>query len=431
MLKTHYCKEVKSSMEGKKVLVGGWVHFSRVFGGLVFIKLRDSTGIVQVTASKKKVSKKIFDVLKKLTYESVILVEGVVKKSGQAERGFEIIPTNVEVLSRAATPLLLPISEKTDVLTGTLFQKRELAVRIPSVNKYFKIKAEIARSAREFFQNQSWTELFTPYIVATATEGGSEMFPTLYFDEEAYLAQSAQFYKQAAISAHEKVFGILPSWRAEKSRTTKHLTEFHQIEMECAFADENDVMKLLEKLIVHVVKSVKKNCAEELKFYGRELRVPKTPFKRMTFLQAKKELEKLGVKEKRDDDFSTPAETTLSKKFKDPFFITDYPTKLRGMYYGENKKGVSATFDLIAPEGFGELCTGGQRIYDYKELLKRIKSKGYDPKSFEWYLNLFKYGMPPHAGCGVGLERLAKWISGAKDIRDVVMFPRTPDILKP
>lgn len=429
MLKTHYCGQVKKT--SKKVVIGGWVHFHRALGGIVFVKLRDSTGIVQVTAPKNKVPKKVFKTMTSLTPESVILVEGKVRASKKAEKGFEIIPKKVELLSRADTPLPIPVSEKTDIRKGTIFKKRETSIRIPHVNTYFKIKAEVARSARQYFQEKGWTEIFTPYVVATATEGGAEMFPVLYFEDEAYLAQSAQFYKQAGITAHEKVFGIIPSWRAEKSRTTKHLTEFHQIEVEQAFATQEDVMKLVEELVVKVMRDVKKNCKQELKTLDRQIKVPKTPFKRITFKQAKEKIKKLGVKEKSLEDFSSPGELALSEQHDDPFFITSFPTSIRGIYYGDKKKGVSASFDLVAPEGFGEICTGGTRVNDHDELVTRLEKKGLDPKDFEWYLNLFKYGMPPHAGCGIGLERLTKWITGAEDIRHVVMFPRTPDILTP
>ena len=274
-------------------------------------------------------------------------------------------------------------------------------------------------------------------ILGASTEGGAEMFKVDYFEQEAVLAQSCQFYKQSAIAALEKVFGIIPSWRAEKSRTPKHITEFHQIETEIAFGTDETIMQVQEQLVQSVVKAVVKNNKEDLEFLDRKLKVPKLPFKRIPFPEAK-ELgtqlvkEELGMEEP-EGDLSTPAETALSRHFGEPFFITRFPTELRGIYYDSDPEdeNVTLSLDLVAPEGIGELSSGGVRVTDPVKLESRIKKKGYNVESFRWYIDMFKYGGAPHAGFGLGFERITRWITGVTHIREAVMFPRTPDLLYP
>jgi asparaginyl-tRNA synthetase len=276
-----------------------------------------------------------------------------------------------------------------------------------------ELKSILAKLVRSFFLKKGFIEIFTPYILTASTEGGADQFELDYFGKKAVLAQSCQFYKQAALSCHEKVFGIIPSWRAEKSHTPKHVTEFLQIENEIAFATDQEIMKVQEDLMKNVITEIRKEGKPQLEQFKRKLRIPKTPLKRIPFKKAKDIVLNAGIEEEAVDDFGAPGETYLSKQFPDPFFITKFPT------------------NLMAPEGFGELSSGGQRVADYEVLKNRIIQSGYDIQNFEWYLRMFKYGMPPHAGFGLGFERLVRWIAALPHIREANMFPRTPDIYSP
>lgn len=432
--KTHYCNEITKKVANKTVTVGGWVHFLRDKGKLIFIQLRDSTGIIQIVAKQESLPEELFSEIKKLNIESVISITGKVVEEPKSTTGVEIVPEKILVHSIAAPKLPIDVNGKVKFDIDTEFKYREISIRTPRVQMIMKVKAEIAVAVRAFFMKRNFTEIFTPYILATSTEGGAEMFKLDYFGKPAVLAQSCQFYKQAAVQVHEKVFGIIPSWRAEKSRTPKHVTEFHQVENEIAFGTDETIMEIQENLVTEVIKHVNKTCGDELKALGRTLKVPKLPFKRVTFYEAKDILEKeLDVIEPRDDDFSTPAETALSKHFEDPFFITKMPTHVRGMYYETDSENESLTnsLDLIAPEGYGELSSGGQRVASKERLVDRITKKGLNLESFEWYLRMFEYGFPPHAGYGLGFERLVRYICGLDNLREASMFPRTPDLVTP
>jgi nondiscriminating aspartyl-tRNA synthetase len=432
--KTHYCKDITPKLAKKTITVAGWVHFLRDKGKLIFVQLRDSTGIIQIIAKQENLDEELFLSIKKLNLESVVSITGIVSEEPKSMNGVEIIPQSIIIHSIAAPKLPIDVNGKVKFDIDTDFKYREISIRTPNVRVIMKIKSEIALAVRTFFTKRNFTEIFTPYILATSTEGGAEMFKLDYFGQPAVLAQSCQFYKQAAVQVHEKVFGIIPSWRAEKSRTPKHVTEFHQIENEIAFGTDETIMEIQENLVHDVIQHVLKNCVEELKALNRTLKVPELPFKRITFYEAKDILEKeLSITEPREDDFSTPAETALSKHFEDPFFITKMPTHVRGMYYEtapEDSK-LTNSLDLIAPEGYGELSSGGQRVASKARLLERIAKANLNPDSFEWYLRMFEYGFPPHAGYGLGFERLVRFICGLDNLRYASMFPRTPDLVTP
>jgi asparaginyl-tRNA synthetase len=296
-----------------------------------------------------------------------------------------------------------------------------------------ELKNIVANAIREFFVKNGFIEIFTPFILTASTEGGAEQFELDYFGTPAVLAQSCQFYKQAALSCHEKVFGIIPSWRAEKSHTPKHITEFWQVENEISFATDKEIIEVQEDLIIYILKNVLKEGGTQLKRLNRKISIPSKPFKRIPFHEAKKIVIELGIEEDPNEDFGAPGETAISKFFQEPFFIIEFPTKLRGMYYAEDPKNseITRSLDLMVPEGFGELSSGGQRVSDYETLIQRIIQKGFNPNEFDWYLRMFKYGMPPHAGYGLGFERLIRWIANLPHVREASMFPRTPDIFKP
>jgi len=435
--KTHYTNEINVENEGEVAIIAGWITVLRDKGKIIFIKIRDGEGIAQIVLKQDEVSEELWGQAKKLTIESSISVGGKIVADERSMTGAELKPENITIHT-ISKPLPIDLSaKKTETLIDTIFEHRELSIRRPEAIAVFKIKSQIAKAVREFYTSHNFYEIFTPYILGASTEGGAEMFPVDYFGEKGVLAQSCQFYKQAAIHSHEKVFGIIPSWRAEKSRTPKHVVEFHQIETEIAFGNDETIMEVQEQLIHHVVKYVVENCEGELKELGREdLLVPSLPLKRIPFEEAKKMgrelVEKNGGIEP-EGDLSTPAETLLSKTHTEPFFITNFPTELRGMYYEttiENEK-ITRSLDLIAPEGIGELSSGGVRVNDADRLINRIKAKNMDPKDFDWYVGMFRYGGVPHAGFGLGLERLTRWITGVFHIREAIMFPRTPDLWKP
>ncbi|MFX0091873.1 MAG: aspartate--tRNA(Asn) ligase [Candidatus Hodarchaeota archaeon] len=434
-LKTHTTVDIHKDNIGTPVALGGWVHQLRDTGKLIFIKIRDSKGIAQIVVKKDKVSEAVFAIAQKLTLESVITVKGDIVAHEKARTGAEIRPN--EILVHALAQPRVPIditAKKTRTDIDTIYRFRELSIRMPRTVMIMNIKSEVAKATRDFYTSKGFVEIFTPFILGTGTEGGASMFHVDYYGKKAVLAQSNQFYKQAATAVHEKVFGIIPSWRAEKFHTPRHLSEFFQIETEVAWATDQELMIIQEELVKYVVEYVLESCSHELENLGRtDLKVPSLPLKRLTFAEAKKLAAKLGQAEPEDEDFGTPAETVLSKHFTDPFFITAFPTHIRGMYYevDPNDPSVTNSLDLVAPEGFGEISSGGIRVHNPERLIERIQRKGLKPESFEWYLRMFRYGMPPHAGFGLGFERLVRWIAGLDSLREAVMFPRTPDLISP
>jgi len=432
--RTHVCTDVNGTNNGLEVLVAGWVQQIRDKGRLIFLTIRDQSGICQVTLNQRKVSEEIWIKAKSLTIESVISIKGRVKIDERSMLGAELNPTEIKIHAIADSKFPIDLTKKkTQMDIDTVFRFRELSIRDPEIVAIMEIKSIIAKAIRDFYVRKGFYEIFTPYILAASTEGGAEQFKLDYFGQPAVLAQSCQFYKQAALCCHEKVFGIIPSWRAEKFHTSKHITEFHQIETEIAFATEIELMEVQEDLTISVLSDVKGQASSHLKFLERELYIPKKPFTRISFYKAKELLSTLGVEENFEEDFGAPAEFALSMHFKEPFFITEFPTKLRGMYYSTDPENPSLTksLDLNAPEGFGELSSGGKRVIDYNILNQRILEKGFNPENFEWYLRMFRYGMPPHAGFGLGFERLIRWITKLSHIRETSMFPRTPEIYSP
>jgi asparaginyl-tRNA synthetase len=432
--RTNVSRDVNSENDGKEVLIGGWIQQIRDKGRLIFLTVRDQAGICQVTLHQKNVPTHVWETCKDLTLESVVSIKGIVKSDPRSKLGAELTPSSVTVHAKAAPKVPIDLTKKkTKMEIDTVFAYRELSIRDPEVTAVMELKSLIAKATRVFFQQKGFTEIFTPFILTASTEGGAEQFKLRYFDRPAVLAQSCQFYKQAALSTHEKVFGIIPSWRAEKSHTPKHITEFWQIESEIAFATDKEIMQVQEDLIVAVIKSVLSEGKSQLEFLERSLTIPSTPFKRIPFSEAKSIVQEAGVEEDPSEDFGAPGETRLSKSFAEPFFITEFPSHLRGMYYAPNPDSPDLTrsLDLMAPEGFGELSSGGQRVADFQTLEARIKQQGFDPTNFEWYLRMFKFGMPPHAGFGLGFERLVRWVANLPHIREACLFPRTPEIYQP
>lgn len=430
-----FIKDAKKLTDGTKVTIGGWAEHLIHKGKICFLTVRDSTGHIQVTGIKTKLPEELWDKLLALKNETIVRIEGLVKKNDRAPGGLEVIPEKLVVLNPVFGPIPIDVTGRTPMDEGTIYAQRELTIRMPLNKAPFEVKGFIAHATREFFIKRGFTEIFTPLIVATATEGGASLFPIKYFEEDAYLAQSGQFYKQAAITAHEKVFGIIPSFRMEKSRTRKHVSEFWQIEVEAAFYDHISIMQVLDDMMVYVVNQTIKTAKEPLAALGVKPKKLKGGFPRISFKDAKELCTSFELEDPIDmgNDFTTPEETALSNHFKTPFFITEWPTSTRGIYYrvNDDDSNISNSFDLVAPGGFAELCTGGQRVHEYDKMVDVIKKQGFGLDSYKWYLNLFKYGIPPHAGYGLGIERLTWWLCGSHNVKQAIMFPRNVDILKP
>lgn len=412
---------ITPEMDGAQVTVAGWVHEIRDLGGLIFIVLRDREGFVQITLPKKVVDKDMFKRAKKILRESVIKVEGIVKKEEKAPNGFEIIPKSLDILNESQAPLPLEVTEKVPADLDTRLDNRFMDLRRPKISSIFKIKSQVTKSIRDFLHNQGFIEVQTPKIVATATEGGTELFPISYFEKEAFLNQSPQLYKQILMSAgFEKVYEIGPIFRAEEHNTTRHLNEATSVDIEMSFTDHEGVMQILENLIARVYEDVVTKCEKELEILEIKLEIPDTPFQRITYTEA---IELLGNQIPWGEDLDLQALKSLATKIEGIYFITDWPTKIKPFYVmAHEDERISKSFDLM--HNYIELASGAQREHRYERLAENIKAKGLSVESFDFYLKAFRYGIPPHAGWGLGLERLIMAMLGLSNIREAMLFPR-------
>jgi len=427
-----YTADITPETEGQKVTLYGWVHEVRDLGGLVFLLLRDREGIAQITLPKKFVSKEIFKLAKKIRRESVIKVVGEVKVEEKAPGGFEIIPESIEVLNESDAPLPLEVTEKVPAELDTRLDHRFIDLRRPRVQAIFRIRHQMMQSVREFLCEEGFIEVHTPKIVSTATEGGTELFPISYFEKEAFLNQSPQLYKQVLMGAgFEKVFEIGPIFRAEEHNTTRHLNEAISIDIEMSFTDHNGVMEALERLVHKVYEDVAENCERYLGWLELSLDVPQLPFERITYDEALEIAAKKGEEIPWGEDLSTTALKHVGDEIGGLYFITDWPTESKPFYAMpyEDKPEISKSFDLM--HEWLELASGAQRIHLYDMLVESIRVKGMEPESFGFYLEAFRYGMPPHAGWGLGAERLLMSLLGLKNIREAMLFPRDRHRLVP
>ncbi len=412
--------------------INGFAEEIRNLGGIKFIKLHTISGDIQVTLPKKIIPKELFDKVDKITRQSALTVIGDLKENKQAPDGKEIIPKEIEIVNLAETPLPLEPSEKTPAELETRLDWRFLDFRTEKTLVIFKIQNEILRSFREYLIKEGFFEIQPPCIIASASEGGADLFKIPYFEKEAYLAQSPQLYKQMCAISLGKVFMTTPVWRAEKFNKPTHLNEIRQLDIEMAFIkSEEDAMEVLENVFVHILKSVQKNCKKELKLLSREIKIPKLPLKRITYTEAVEALKKQGEEIEWGDDFSKLQEEKLSKIFGDIFFMKDWPTVIKAFYTMPNEKDnkICRAFDLIH-NGL-EISSGTQRVHIPDLLIKQIKKFSMKPEDFKYYIDCFRYGAPPHAGWSFGLERITMTITGMKNIRECCMFPRDRNRLTP
>jgi len=430
--KTHRAAEIDPSMDGQSVKISGWVHQIRDLGGKKFVILRDGSGIIQITISKNEAPKEVLDAVDKLTPESVIMVEGRVKADPRAPRGVEIVPYRIEILNLAKAPLPLDVSGKVKADIDTRLRERILDLRRREMQAVVRITDTVLRTVRSYLRSLGFIEVFTPKIIATATEGGANLFPVIYFGKEAYLAQSPQLYKELLAASLERVFEIGPAWRAEESDTPYHLAEFISIDIEAAFMDYNDVMRILEGMIKEVVDSVKKYNADDLAVLKYEPPEVKLPLRRVRYEEAVDMLKSHGYQIEFGEDLGTPELRKLHEILgEELYFVIEFPSSTRPFYTKAKDEDprVSESFDLVWR--FLEIASGSTRVHRKEELVKNLVDRGLNPKSFEFFLKWFDYGMPPHAGWGVGLSRLLLMVTGRSSVKEVTLFPRDKKRLVP
>ena len=413
--------------KAKKVEIAGWVKNVRALGKIKFLVVRDSSGEIQITASEGKVDAGIFEMMDKISRESVIYVKGEVKESKQAPGGREIIPKEIGILGNVEE-LPIDISEQSKTELPKRLDFRFLDFHRKRTQAIFKIQTEIASSFREFFYSKGFLEMQPPCVISAASEGGTELFPVQYFEKKAYLAQSPQLYKQMIACSMEKTFMITPVWRAEKHNTPRHINEIRQMDIEVAFKNQMGIMKELEEVVKYIVQRVLKNCKEELKVLEiKNLKVPKG-----VYLSYEEAIKKVGGRV--GEDFTPEEERRLCNLYKgDLIFTHSWPSSIKPFYIMPKDEKANAKYS----EGFDalylgvEISSGGQRVHIPELLIERLKAKGLNPKNFKDYIDSFRYGAPPHAGWSIGLERLTQVICGLDNIKEATMFPRDRDRLTP
>jgi len=422
---------------GETVTVAGWVHEIRDLGGIAFLIVRDTTGKIQVKFEKAEMDDELVETGLGVHRESVVSVTGAVEEEDRAPTGVEIVPDSLDVVAEADPELPLDPSGKVDAELPTRLDNRTLDLRKPEVKAIFEIRGEVLRSAREQFRALDCTEINTPKIVATGTEGGTELFPITYFGREAFMNQSPQLFKQLMVgSGLERVFEIGPIFRAEEHNTPRHLNEATSIDFESAFYDHTEAMDACESVVRAAYEGVAENCAEQLETLGlaETFEVPEEGFPRLSYEEAIERVNATGELDEQlvwGDDLSTEAEHALGEDVGQHYFVTDWPSEIKPFYIKDHDDDpqLSTGFDMMHPSM--ELVSGGQREHRYDRLVEGFEQQGLDPDQFEYYTKMFKYGMPPHAGWGLGGERLVMTMLGLENIREAVIFPRDRQRLSP
>ena len=424
--RTHLIEDLNSSMEGQDVLFGGWVVDLRKLGKMAFLTVRDVTGMCQVIVKGDSMN-----LLEGLNRQSVVRILGKVQSSKAKDFDFEISATEIQILAKAEYPLPIdPIGRLESDIDNRL-NSRALDMRNQKTASIFKLRSQVLASIRETLIKRKFIEINTPKIIGSASEGGADLFSLDYFGKQAYLAQSPQLYKEQMTIGLERVFEISSFYRAEKSHTGRHLSEFTSVDIEAAMMDYTDVMDVLESIVVDVFKNTAENSKTEQQDIGHEIKIPDSPFERVSYTQALEELGNLDIKLEFGEDLQDSHLRSLGDKHPGFFFLTDWPMKLKPFYIHEKDDDptLSRSFDL--QYGYLELSSGGRRLHDPEQLKSRLKEQNLDPASFEEHLKTFGWGMPPHSGWGMGLDRLMTVLIGIDNVREVVLYPRDPDRLKP
>jgi asparaginyl-tRNA synthetase len=418
--------------EDQEVSISGWLYNSRSSGKIAFLQLRDGSGIVQCVMAKAEHDEALFQRARKLGQESSITVTGVVKSDERSKLGFEIQVIGLEIHQDAVG---YPITPKAHG-PAFLFEHRHLWLRSKRPHAILRIRHLCVQAIRNYFDSRGYLLMDSPIFTPAACEGTSTLFETEYFGRTAYLTQSGQLYQEAGAMAFGKTYCFGPTFRAEKSDTRRHLTEFWMVEPEIAFADLDDVMDLAEDFLVEVVAFVLENGREHLETLGRDIAALKQvqkPFARISYDEACEQIRALGVEMKPEDDFGSPQETALAEQYDRPVMIHRFPTAIKAFYMKEDPVNPLRALgvDVLAPEGYGEIIGGGQREDDLDVLHRKIDEHNLPREAFDWFLDLRRYGTCPHGGFGLGLERLVAWVSGTKHVRETIPFARTMSQLNP
>ncbi|MFL6523697.1 MAG: aspartate--tRNA(Asn) ligase [Nitrososphaera sp.] len=432
--RTHYSKEITLSMEvDDEIVIMGWVASKRDHGNIQFILLRDMYGEIQVTVKKRECSDSLFQLAEEVKEHSSIGVRGRVRPQEKVQNGVEVVPIEIRVFSiaRKAAPFLVQ-SRTSTVGIDTRLDLRAVDLRRNYLRSIFRIRQTVVSSVREFLLAQKFIEVNTPKMIATATEGGAALFPIFYYDREAFLAQSPQLYKEQLTMAFENVFEIGPIFRAEPSRTNRHLSEAISIDVECAFVNYNDVMSLLERMVSKIVDTLKEKNQDELEYLHLQLPSMNVPFSKYRYSYIVDRLQEAGERIQWGDDLSPQIMKSIKHEhFDDFYFIIDWPTSIKPFYIKPNTEDstICESFDLMC--GGLEVSSGSTRINHKDQLVKRMTKQGLKPEAFDSHLRVFDYGVPPHAGFGLGLERLMMALTKVENIRDVTLYPRDIDRLTP
>jgi asparaginyl-tRNA synthetase len=423
-MKWVYIEDI-AGYKNKEVEIRGWLYNKRSSGKVRFLLIRDGTGVIQGTLFSPEGESPLFTKFDALTQESSLIVRGRIKEEKRAPGGHELNIEDLEIIQIAQE---YPITPKEHGIPF-LMEHRHLWLRSRKQNAVLQIRAELVKSIRDFFDGRGFRLMDTPILTPSACEGTTTLFETEYFDQKAYLSQSGQLYNEATAMAFGKVYCFGPTFRAEKSKTRKHLIEFWMVEPEVAFATLDDIIELAEDLVVYIIKQVLEKNKKELEILERDttsLKRVKKPFPSVTYDEAQKMLKEKGSKMEWGDDFGSPEETLMSEIYDTPVCITRFPAKIKAFYMqpDEKRPDLALGVDVLASEGYGELIGGGQRIHDLDLLEKKIKEFKLPREAYEWYIDLRKYGSVPHSGFGLGIERTLSWICGIKHIRETIPFPR-------
>jgi asparaginyl-tRNA synthetase len=427
--------------DGQSVTLRGWLYNLRESGKLLFPQFRDGSGVIQGVVPKNAVTPEVFDAIKTLTQESSVIVEGKVRADKRAPGGYELDVSNVQVVQRVSESDPYPITPK-EHGTEFLMEHRHLWVRSQRQASILRVRAEIVKAMRDFLDERGFTLTDPPILTPAACEGTSTLFPVDYFDEQAYLTQSGQLYIEATAMALGKVYSFGPTFRAEKSKTRRHLTEFWMVEPEIAYAQLDDLMNLAEEFISFIVKRCLERRRTDLQAIGRDiskLEKIEPPFPRISYDEAVKNLQEghakgaLETKFEWGGDLGSPDETYLSAQFDRPVMVHRYPAKVKAFYMEPDpqRPELALCVDVLAPEGYGEIIGGSQRMASHELLLQRIHEHGLPEEAFKWYLDLRKFGSVPHSGFGMGIERAVAWICGLEHVRETIPFPRMLNRLYP
>ena len=429
--RTHYSKSIDTTTNGREVTIIGWISSIREHSNIKFLTVNDRFGSIQVILKKGEYPASLESEISNIRDHTAIAIKGKVRTEPKAPNGIELIPNDFRILSLANKNSPIVIQSRKGVGIDTRLDLRAVDLRRPYLQSIFNIRYTVLNSCREFLRQEGFIEVNTPKIIATATEGGATLFPIFYYDREAFLTQSPQLYKEQLTMAFENVFEIGPIFRAEPSRTNRHLSEATSIDVEKAYVDYNDVSEILERMILFLWNEIKDKNKSHLEYLKIQLPDLSFPFKRYTYSDLIEKLQRSGQSIEWGDDISQQKLSKLNDEdMKLFYFITDWPTSIKPFYVKPKPMGTECeSFDLMY--GDLELSSGSTRIHDKDELIERMKKQGLNIDAFDFHLKVFDYGMPPHAGFGLGLERLMMSMCGVDNIRDVVLFPRDIDRLSP